>query len=180
MECVQAVHFNADYPKAANNLLTDGGMSGEIPVYLGITLALAATLFIFGLLFHVLCRHAQSPVYRKALRMMIFTYCFFGFVNVLELIDHISPSDTDNVLMFQVTTLFVAVYQAFLFTCTMILLVNATYVTRKRVMRELIPILSLSVAFAVSCFTLPAPFIKISVALFTLFYVYLLIKYIRL
>ncbi|MDR0697717.1 MAG: hypothetical protein LBG28_00640 [Tannerella sp.] len=66
LECIPAV------------LLTDGGMSGEIPVYLGITLALAAALFIFGLLFHALCRHAQSSVYRKALRMMIFTYCFFG------------------------------------------------------------------------------------------------------
>jgi hypothetical protein len=45
----------------------------ETTVYLGITFALAATLFAFGLLFHALCRYTESPVYRKALRMMIFT-----------------------------------------------------------------------------------------------------------
>jgi hypothetical protein len=93
---------------------------------------------------------------------------------------HAFPSDTDNVLMFQVTTLFVAVYQAFLFTYTMILLVNAAYVTRKKMIRELVPILGLSLPFTLACFTLLAPFVRISAALFTLFYVYLLIKYIRL
>jgi AraC-like DNA-binding protein len=149
-------------------------------LYLAITFALAATLFVFGLLFHALCRHTESPVYRKALRTMIFTYCFFGFVNVLELAGHASRPDTDSVLMFRITTLIVAVCQAFLFTFTMILLVNAAYVTRRRVKSELVPILGLSAVFAATCFTLPASFVKISAGLFTVFYAYLLIRYIRL
>jgi AraC-like DNA-binding protein len=155
-------------------------MMDETVVYLAVTLALAATLFAFGLLFHALCRHTESPVYRKALRMMIVTYCFFGLVNVLELAGHASRSATDSVLMFRITTLVVAVCQAFLFAFAMILLVNAAYVTRRRVTRELVPVLGLSAAFAVTCFTLPAPFVEISSGLFTAFYVYLLIKYIRL
>jgi AraC-like DNA-binding protein len=149
-------------------------------IYLAVTLALAATLFAFGLLFYALCRHTESPVYRKALRMMIFTYCFFGLVNVLELAGHASRPDADNILMFRITTLMVAVCQAFLFTFTMILLVNAAYVTRRRVTCELVPVLGLSAAFSVACFTLPALFVEIFAGLFTGFYVYLLIKYIRL
>jgi hypothetical protein len=74
-------------------------MIDETVFYLGITLALAAMLFVFGLLFHALCRHTESPVYRTALRMRVFTYCFFGLVNVPELTDHVSRPDTDNVLM---------------------------------------------------------------------------------
>ncbi|MDR2680960.1 MAG: AraC family transcriptional regulator [Tannerella sp.] len=155
-------------------------MINETVVYLQITFVLAVTLFTFGRLFHFLSGRIESPVYRKALRMMTFTYCFFGLVNVLELAGHVSCSATDSVLTFRITTLIVAVCQAFLFTFTMILLVNATYVTRRSVTRELVPILGLSAAFAVVCFTLPALFVEISAGLFTVFYVYLLIKYIRL
>jgi AraC-like DNA-binding protein len=155
-------------------------MIDETFLYLGITLALAAMLFVFGILFHVLYRYTESPVYRKALRMMIFTYCFFGLVNVLELANYASRSATDNVLVFRITTLIIAVCQAFLFTFTMILFINAAYVTRRRVIRELIPVLSLSAVFAVICFTLPASFVKISAGLFTVFYICLLIRYIRL
>jgi hypothetical protein len=66
--------------KREGSMMIDGTV-----VYLAVTLALAAMLFAFGLLFHALCRHTESPVCRKVLRMMIFTYCFFGLVNVLGL-----------------------------------------------------------------------------------------------
>jgi AraC-like DNA-binding protein len=48
------------------------------------------------------------------------------------------------------------------------------------VVRELVPIVSLSVALVVACFTLPAGWITVSIRLFILFYVCLLVRYTRL
>jgi len=148
--------------------------------YIYITIALASALFVLGALFRSLCGKMESPVFRTALRMMTFTYCFFGTVNLLELWNRAFMPDTCDVLLFQTSTLVVAVMQAFLFTYTLILLIHVAYVTRKRVTRELVPIVSLSVVFLVVCFTLPDNWVKISVYLFILFYVYLIVRYTRL
>jgi len=83
-------------------------------------------------------------------------------------------------MLFRITTLIVAVSQAFLFTYTLILLIHDTYVTRLRVVRELVPIVTLSAAFVAVWFIVPAERLNIPVWLFTLFYLYLLIKYTRL
>jgi AraC-like DNA-binding protein len=149
-------------------------------IYTGSTAALAVGLFTLGLLFYSMSRYMESPVLRKALRMMVFTYCFFGFVNVLEVGSGIAFPGADDVLLFRITTLFVAVFQAFMFTYTMILLIHAEYVTRKRMQRELIPILSFSLICIAAYFVLPAAWVDVSFLLFTLFYIYLLIKYTRL
>ena len=149
-------------------------------IYTGFTIALASALFVFGVFFRSLCGNIESPVFRTALRMMTFTYCFFGVINLLELWSRFSMPATDDVMLFRITTLIVAVSQAFLFTYTLILLIHDTYVTRQRVVRELVPIVTLSAAFVGVWFIVPAERLNIPVWLFTLFYLYLLIKYTRL
>jgi AraC-like DNA-binding protein len=149
-------------------------------IYTGLTIALMTALFVLGMLFHNLRSSIESPVFRKALRMMVFTYCFFGLVNLLELWSRTFVPDIDDILLFQITTLIVAVLQAFLFTFALVLLIRGTYVTRKRMLRELILILTFLLIFVTACFILPTAWLKISVYLFTLFYVYLLISYTRL
>ena len=52
--------------------------------------------------------------------------------------------------------------------------------TRKRIGRELIPIITLSVALVTAFFIAPAAVVKVCIYLFLLFYLYLLIKYTRL
>jgi len=146
-------------------------------IYTNFTIVLATALFVLGLLFLSLRSNMESPVFRTALRMMAFTYCFFGLVNMLELWSRTFLPETEDVLLLQMTTLIVAVSQAFLFTYTLILLINAPFVTRKRVVRELVLLFTVSVALVIAHFTLPAAWGKLSVYLFILFYVYLLIHY---
>jgi AraC-like DNA-binding protein len=148
-------------------------------LYTTLTIVLATTLFVSGLFFYGLSRDNETPVFRTALRLMTFTYCFFGLINVLELWSRTFP-DSEDILLLQTTTLIVAISQAFLFTYTLVLLIRPAYITRKRVMREILLILALSVALMVAYFILPAAWVKITVRLFILFYIWLLIKYTRL
>ena len=149
-------------------------------IYTPLTFALATVLFVLALLFYCLCSSMKSPVFRTALRIMTFTYCFFGLVNVLEVWSRTTLPDSEDVLLFQIATLIVAMSQAFLFTYTLVLLIHSAYVTRKRVVRELIPILTLSVSLVTAYFILPDAGVKIAIQLFILFYIWLLIKYVRL
>ncbi|MCL2727952.1 MAG: helix-turn-helix domain-containing protein [Bacteroidales bacterium] len=149
-------------------------------LYYNLTLSLVSALLVLGVLFRTLCSSIESPVFKTALRMMTFTYCIFGLVKLLELWSRSAIPDADNVLLFRIVTLIVAVFQAFLFTYTLILLIHAAYLTRKRMINELIPIVVLSVAFVVAFFILPAAYLRKAVHLFTIFYIFLLVKYSRL
>ena len=149
-------------------------------IYTTISIVLASALFVLGLLFYSLSCNSETPVFRRVLRIMVFTYCFFGLINVLELWSRTFLPETEDVLLFQMTTLIVAASQAFLFTFTLILLIHAAYFTRKRVLREIAYIFTFSILFVALYFILPAAWHKISVWLFTLFYGCLLIRYTRL
>lgn len=140
---------------------------------------LAAVMFILGLMFWQLdaCRDCESHNYRRASLMMIFAYCFFGFVNLVELLSKYLNSESDDVLLFQIATLIVSASQAFMMTYAMILLINASFVTRRTILNEVIPIFLVSVTVATAYVTMPVASVKIFVYLFVLFYVYLLIKY---
>ena len=149
-------------------------------LYSNLTFALASALMTLCVLFFALSNSVESLTLKRALRMMAFTYCIFGLVNLFELWSRIAIPEADDVLLFRVTTLIVAVSQAFLFTFTLILLIDAAYLTHKRVMRELIPVVILSIAFVVAFFILPNAYLSVTVHLFTLFYLCLLIRYLRL
>ena len=149
-------------------------------IYIALDIALASASFVLGLLFYSLCSNTESPAFRTALRMMVFAYCFCGLVILLEMwVLYLMP-DTDNVLLFQITTLIVAVSQAFLFTHSLILLIHSAYVTHKRVLREITLLITLSVTLVLACFILSADWIKIAVYLFALFYFCMIIRYVRL
>jgi AraC-like DNA-binding protein len=146
-------------------------------IYIGLTIALASALFVLGFLFLSLCNANESPVFRTALRIMLFTYCFFGLVNLLELWSRTFMPDTDDTLLLRIIVLIVAVSQACLFTYALVLLLRAAYFTRKRIICELVPIATLSVALVISRILLPVIWVEIAVRLFTLFYISLLVKY---
>ena len=145
--------------------------------YIGLTLALASALFVLGLLFYCLCSHMESPVFRTALRIMTLTYCFFGFVNMVELGSRMFLPDSDDVLLYQVVTLVVAVSQAFLFTYTLILLLNAPRATRKRVVFGFVPMFTLAVVLVVVWLTLPDVWVKRFIYPFIFLYSCLLVYY---
>jgi AraC-like DNA-binding protein len=149
-------------------------------LYNDICIALAAILFVLGLMFAGLRGSIESAMFRKALLLMAVTYGFFGLVNAVELRSRTVLPEGKDALLFQMATLIVAVSQAFMFTYTLILLIHSAYVTRKRVVCEIVPIFTLSAALAVACLTLPDAWVSASIRLFILFYAGLLIKYTRL
>jgi AraC-like DNA-binding protein len=145
---------------------------------INITVAFASVLFALGLLFYNLFYNEEAPVYRRVLRLMAFAYGFFGLVGAQNLWSQTSPN-TDDILMFQTATLIISMSQAFLFTYALILLIHPAYVTRKRVVCEIVLIVAASAIFVTACFILPTDWIQTSLYLFILFYVSLLIKYTR-
>ena len=148
-------------------------------IYTALTTALATALLVLGILFYSLSLNAENRVFKIVLRLMTFTYCFFGLVNILELWGRVDLSENDDILFFQAVTLVVAVSQAFLFAHTLILLIHAAYITRKRMVREVAFLFTFSTVFVVACLILPDVWKKVGVWMFILFYVYLLIKYTR-
>jgi AraC-like DNA-binding protein len=144
--------------------------------------ALVPTLFVLGMVFYVLSRNTDSLVLKKALRMLIFTYCFYGLVGATQLWSRLSMPEFENndVEMIQIITLIIAVSQAFLFTFTMILLIHSPYVTKQRLIREIVTIFSASAVFVTLFLVLPIEWRKIVIYSFVIFYVFLLVKYTRL
>ncbi|MDR3340063.1 MAG: AraC family transcriptional regulator [Candidatus Symbiothrix sp.] len=136
-------------------------------------------LFGFGLCF-LFVHIPESPAlrnYRVARRVMACAYLFFGAVNVLEYGAH---SADVHVPLTRMVTLVVACSQAFLFTYTLITLVNIRFVTRRRIIRELIPIaLFIATAFVVYYACSTASF-RLFFYVFLFFYLYLLIRFTRL
>jgi len=146
-------------------------------IYITLTIVLAAIMLIFGLQFGILSRKTESPVLRQSARILIFTYCYFGLVNVMEAWGFTTEPTYYDIMLFRVATLITAVSQCFTLTFALVLLINASYVTRKRIFHELIPIATLSAVLLTLFFIAPPPVLEISIYIFIIFYIYLLIKY---
>lgn len=131
-------------------------------------------------LFMNACRRNEMQNYRIASKMMAVTYFIFASVNLLEFTSGATSGSGHEVVMFRLATLIIAVSQAFLFTYSLILLLNASYVTRKRIWNEVAFIATFSICGVAIMFTLPERFAAAFVVLFTVFYVWLLFKYTRL
>jgi AraC-like DNA-binding protein len=147
-----------------------------------LTIGLAFITTGFAVLFRNLysCNKAEMNGYRKASRLMIAAYLFFGIVNVADYLGRTSDATfEDNIVLFQMLTLIVAISQAFLFTYAMILLINRKYVTKRRFLRELIIILAVSTVGIIGGFLFSAETMKVFIGLFILFYISLLIRYTR-
>jgi hypothetical protein len=147
---------------------------------LTIGLAFITTAFagLFSSLYHG--KKAQMSGYRKASRLITAAYLFFSIVNVADYIGRTNGTTfEDNIVLFQMVTLVVAVSQAFLFTYAMIFLVRRQYVTKRRFGRELIIILAVSAVGITGGFLFSEEMIKLVIGLFILFYITLLIRYTR-
>ena len=153
-----------------------------LTIYNLLSIGIAFTMTAFAILFSRLysCNKAEMNGYRKAAQLMTAAYLIFGMVNAVDYLCRTNGATfDDNIVLFQLVTLIIAVSQAFMFTYAMILLVNRHYVTKRRFLRELILILSVSILGIISSFIFSAETIKIFIWLFILFYFFLLIRYTR-
>ena len=117
--------------------------------------------------------------YRKARMMMACAYLFFAAVNGVEYACRQAGS-SDALLLTQTVTLAIAFSQAFLFTYTLISLLNAQWMERRRSCREPALVLAFVVAVFAAYFALPAAVARIVFYALTGLYSVQLIRYTRL
>jgi hypothetical protein len=139
----------------------------------------ASINFIFGLCFLFLLIPGKPSLnnYRTARYMMACAYLFFGIINILE---YCTRSAGDNTRLTQTVTLIIAVSQAFLFTFTLITLINTRFLSRRRMTSELIPLVALIAGIFTAYFTCSDSWFGRWFYLFILCYALLMIRFIRL
>jgi len=133
-------------------------------------------LFVLAFCFMFLAVPDNSSLrnYRIARRTMACAYLFFGLINIVEYWGHTTEV---NVSLVRMVTLVIACSQAFLFTFTLITLINIRFVTRRRLLGELLPVLAFMVAAFVIYFRCPASCFQVFFYFFIAFYLCLLIRY---
>jgi AraC-like DNA-binding protein len=143
---------------------------------------LGAVLFCFGLCFLFLLVPDKPSLrnYRIARRVMAYTYLFFGLANVLEYCFRTFPVDTDYIRLYRTITLIIACPQAFLFTYTLITLINANFVTAVRIRKELTLVGTFVAVNFVVYFTCSNDWFERCFYVTVLLYVLILARYIRL
>ncbi|MDR2907186.1 MAG: helix-turn-helix domain-containing protein [Bacteroidales bacterium] len=142
-------------------------------------LILAVTMVALGLMYLFL-NVSDSPklgAYRNAAKAMAFTYIFFGLANGFEYMAELSDvQDVDHSLLLRLITLIIASVQAFLFTFAIVSLINTTYMTRKRVVREIV-LISLLIVLGLFFYFTGEVAIYYFVGFYTAFYLFQLVRY---
>jgi AraC-like DNA-binding protein len=140
----------------------------------------ASLLLLFGLLF-LFISIPERPLlhsYRKARWMMTGCYLFFAFINGVEYV--FRDTAGDNIPLTQTVTLAIAFSQSFLFTWTLIALLNVRWMERRRFCRELTLVgTCIAALFAVWSLCPPAVFGPVFCG-FLLLYAAQLLRYTRL
>lgn len=118
--------------------------------------------------------HLQN--YRKARFIMAAAYTFYALCIALEY--YVFNSD-DNSMLAQPVILFIACFQAFLFTYTLISLIRLNFVTLKKILLEIASITLVSAAIILTYTSVDEDYThKWAFVIFAIFYVSLLGRYI--
>jgi len=148
-------------------------------LYINISIIVIGSLlfaFSFCLLVLRVSKSEMLKSYYTARYVMGGAYMFFGIANVVEYYFH---SEEVHIPLTQMISLVIACSQAFLFTYTLITLVNIDFVTRKRFVWELIPILTFIIAAFICYSVCSGLWFKVFLYIFLLFYVSLLLRFTR-
>lgn len=113
--------------------------------------------------------------YRKARIIMAVAYLSLAALYILELS---SRTETPDAQLSRMTKLLVAAPQALLFTYMLINLFDFRFATKKKIVLESLPILSLGVMlFLAYCFELGERIFNITFVIFTAYYLSMLLRY---
>lgn len=147
-------------------------------LYTDISIVLCSLLIVLGLyiLFLSAPENTLLKNYHIARRALACAYLFFGTVNILE---YVGNSSELHVPLMQLITLVVGCSQAFLFTFSLITLINPQFAERRQVIRESIPILTLSVIAFTIYFLCTERIFHVFLYVFTVFYIFLILRFSR-
>lgn len=115
--------------------------------------------------------------YRTSRKVIAFAYLIFGIFSGINAIMNGPNSSESDMFVVAVISLLIASFQSFLFTYTLIILINPIFFTRQFIACQLIPISSFSILSFLLLF-LNFPFLqKIVFYVFLVFYLYQLVYY---
>lgn len=137
------------------------------------TNVIVSILLALVLMFVKTPKIASLEGYKKTKPAIIVSFLLIGFVNSLEVADHHGIHNRDFVILI---TLIVASYQIFLFSSTIITMLDLNHISKKRCMKEMIPTTFLS-AFGIMTYHLTDK--KMLNLFFVLFAVYFTTQIIR-
>ena len=115
--------------------------------------------------------------YRTSRKIMTYAYLLFGVLSGINAMMNGPNTSASDMFIIAVITLIIGSFQSFLFTYTLIILINPSFFTRRWLRSQLIPISTFSV-LSFSFLFLPAfSFQTVVFYLFLAFYLYQLIFY---
>jgi AraC-like DNA-binding protein len=133
-------------------------------------------LFTLALCF-LFVSYPEKPAlgnYRIARYAMAYAYLFFAAINIVEYYSRSAEMDAPLVRML---TLVISCSQSVLFTLTFITLVDIRFVTRRRIVGELLPVTGLIATMFIVYFVWFETFSRAFFYLFIVFYICLLVRY---
>lgn len=132
---------------------------------------------ILGICFSALPIQKKASLrnYNVARVVMAYAYCTFGAISIIEYFTHSGFTDFQ---LFRFIALFIALSQAFLFTYTLITLINIHFTTRKKIILEIIPILLFLLLGILELTIFPGrPYFDLIIYIFIIYYISSLIRY---
>lgn len=122
---------------------------------------------------------ASLKNYKISRKVVAYVFLTLGFVNLIKLFVGNSDIKQDalDIQIMSMSYIIVASLQSLLLTYSQVVLIDAYYVTTKKVILQLLPILSLSILTIVSFISENTLFFNSSLFIFSLFYTYQLIAY---
>jgi AraC-like DNA-binding protein len=145
-----------------------------------ISIFIGGSIFLsFGLcfLFLTVTENPMLRSYLTARRIMACAYLFFAVANVAE---YLNRSPDDNVRLTQMVTLVIGCSQSFLFTCVFITLINPLFLSKRKIIGQASAFLLFAAALFCFYFLCPAEWYNALLAVYVLFYAFLLMRFTRL
>ena len=145
--------------------------------YLFISILTAGVTTVIAICFLLLSipESASLKSYKTARKVMFWAYLILSVMNIVEILTKGEQVDRPFNLTIYLT---VSAFQAFLFAYTFICLINIRFVTKKKILNEVLPLIILTIAiFSVYFIDSQSIYFKIIYFTFLAYYISLLIRY---
>jgi AraC-like DNA-binding protein len=109
--------------------------------------------------------------------VMAFAYITMGLLNIIDMYIRSGIDPVMNYNLTKIITLAISLFQAFLFTYTIITLINVQFCTRRKIIRELIPIVLFCVLSFIVLSEKPTRLFNIVFYSFVVYYAFSLVRY---
>lgn len=132
---------------------------------------------IFGIYLLALPVPQKASLHNYSIARIVMACAYLSF-GIISIIEYFTQSDIIDFQLFRFIALLIALCQAFLFTYTLITLINTHFATKKKITLEILPILLFLVLGILELAVLPGrPYFDFIIYSFIVYYISSLIRY---